>query len=204
MTYGKIALCLALAALVSQVQALPSADSIRSAFEQMDPNRDQRISLVEWDQHSFALFRAADTNRDGSLDAEEIHAGPGPSETFTKFDANQNGRLEIDEFMQLRRKLMQVADFNGSDTIDRPEFEIFTLLAEVGWEDTDNNGRLSFSELRAGLAKVFQLADTNQDGVLNETEASFLRTLSYAAITEHGPLSPSRLYVYYRNQLTGQ
>lgn len=204
MRFVRTAFCLFLLTQVGRLLALPSADSLRSAFEQMDPNRDQQIGLVEWDQHAFALFRAADIDRDNSLDAAEISSGPGNSEAFAKFDANQNERLEIDEFMQLRRKLMVVADINGNEIVDRVEFELFRLISEAGWEDADNNGRIGFPELRASLAKVFRLADTDQDETLSETEAGFLSPVSYASITAQGPLTSGRLYVHYRNQLTGE
>lgn len=184
--------------------ALPSADNLQSAFEQLDRNRDQLIGLVEWDQNAFALFRAADLNRNDSLEATEIAEGPGNTNTFAKFDANQNGRLELDEFMQLRRMLFTVADINGNDTINRIEFELFQLISEAGWDDVDKNGRINFTELRASMAKVFELADTDSDETLTEAEATFLSPVSYAASIAQGPLTAGRLYVYYRRHLTGE
>lgn len=184
--------------------ALPSAHNLQSAFEQLDRNRDQLIGLVEWDQNAFALFRATDLNRNDSLEATEIAAGPGNTDTFAKFDANQNGRLELDEFMQLRRMLLTVADINGNDSINRVEFELFQLISEAGWYDADKNGRINFAELRVSMAKVFELADTDRDGTLSEAEANFLSPVSYAAATAQGPLTSGRLYVYYRRHLTGE
>ena len=196
--------CALLLLLTGSATALPSAEQLQSAFERFDHNRDQLISLVEWDQNAFALFRAADLNRNDSLDADEAAGGPGSSAAFAQFDLNHNGRLEPDEFMQLRRKLMIVADINGNDSINRVEFELFQLISEAGWEDTDKNGRLNFTELRASLAKVFELAETDRDEVLSEAEAHFLSPVSYAAATAEGPLTAGRLYVHYRRHLTGE
>lgn len=204
MRFSKPVICSFVLALGSPVLALPGAVEIRNAFELIDHDRDQHVSLLEWDQHAFALFRTADVNRDGSLDEVEIAEGPGKSGAVEQFDANRNGRLEIDEFMQLRRKLLVVADINGSDTVDRVEFEIFLLVSEAGWEDENGNGRMNLSELRTSLNKVFQLADADGDGTLSAAEAHFLTPVSYTAITSRGPLTPPRLYAHYRGQLTGE
>ena len=204
MCFVRTALCTTLVTLASSALALPSADSLQSAFEQLDHNRDQQIGLVEWDQNAFALFRAADLNRNDSLEATEIADGPGHSDTFAKFDTNQNERLELDEFMQLRRMLLRVADINGNDSINRVEFDLFQLISEAGWVDEDKNGRINFAELRVSMAKVFALADSDQDGSLSAAEANFLSPVSYAAATDQGPLTSGRLYVYYRRLLTGE
>ncbi|MEZ5412676.1 MAG: EF-hand domain-containing protein [Opitutaceae bacterium] len=204
MRFVRTALCTAIVTLAGPASALPSADSLQSAFDQLDHNRDQQIGLVEWDQNAFALFRAADLNRNESLEAAEIAEGPGQSDAFAKFDANQNEQLELDEFMQLRRMLLRVADINGNDSINRVEFDLFQLLSEAGWEDEDQNGRINFAELRISMAKVFALADTDQDGSLSPAEANFLSPVSYAAATAQGPLTSGKLHVYYRRLLTGE
>jgi len=204
MNLVRTARCALLLLLTGTAMALPSAEQLQSAFERLDHNSDQLISLVEWDQNAFALFRATDLNRNDSLDAEEVAEGPGSSAAFTQFDINHNGQLELDEFMQLRRKLMIVADINSNDSINRVEFELFQLISEAGWEDADKNGRLNFTELRASIAKVFELADTDRNGVLSAAEANFLSPLSYNVATAEGPLTSERLYIYYRRHLTGE
>ncbi|MCC6416309.1 MAG: hypothetical protein IT582_10415 [Opitutaceae bacterium] len=203
MTLLQPAIALVGLTLAGTALALPTTADLQRAFDQLDHNRDQLIGQVEWDQHAFALFRAADTDRDNRLSPAEIEAGPGHSETVNKFDLNRDGLLELDEFIDLRRKLFVTADINGDDRVNRVEFELYQLIAEVGWEDADGNGRLNFTELRASLAKVFQLADTDHDGVLTEAEASFLSSISYDAATAKGDLDAARFYAYYRWHLTG-
>lgn len=49
MRFVRTALCTAIVTLAGPASALPSADSLQSAFDQLDHNRDQQIGLVEWD-----------------------------------------------------------------------------------------------------------------------------------------------------------
>lgn len=183
--------------------ALPSASSLDIAFRQLDHNHDNNIGLVEWDQYSFALFHAADRNKDGQLSTEEVKENADAIDTFDRFDSNRDGRLSIDEFMQLRRMLFTVADINANDYLDSTEYVLFRLISEAGWVDTNNNGRLNFSELRASLAAVFKVADVNGDQKLSADEAHFLNSAVYNALTSDGPLTYDKLNNYYRHLLTG-
>lgn len=186
--------------------ALPDVDTLRTGFAQLDLDKDGRVTPKEWDQHAFALFNAADLNKNNRLDAHEVNLDTDAEaeNTFVRADANQDGQLSVDEFMQLRRALFKVADINGGGFINPVEYTLFRLLSVSGWTDTNHNGRINFPELRGSLAMLQSAADTDGDGELSATEANFLTPEEYAAATAKGPLDANGLYRLYVHYLTGE
>ncbi|MCF7687644.1 MAG: EF-hand domain-containing protein [Cephaloticoccus sp.] len=197
-------LILALAAGATSLQALPDAATLRTSFERIDLDKNGQISMLEWDQYSFALFRHRDLNRNDILEPDEIASDADSENIIARADTNQDGVLRIKEFMQLRRALFNVADINRGEFLNLMEYTLFRLIAASGWDDTNHNGRFDFSELRASLVLVFGLADTDQDKELSPTEAGFIIPEDYARATAKGPLNAEALYLLYRYHLTGE
>jgi Ca2+-binding EF-hand superfamily protein len=174
----KARLLLVLGALLlsfgSTARALPVAAELKSAFAAIDADHDSAISLGEWENASFALFRSADRNNDNSLDPSELGGTTITQDTFLLIDEDHNGRLSIAEFMRLRRAVFTAADIDRGDSLSLVEFELLTLLAQTGWTDRNHNGRIEPSELKAALIQAFGQIDDNHDGFLSTTEAAYM------------------------------
>jgi Ca2+-binding EF-hand superfamily protein len=183
--------------------AFPPAAEIKAAFKALDKSRNDAISADEWDQASFALFRAADKNNDNFLDPAEIAPGTAVPSTFFRADADRDGRLSVGEFMTLRRAIFNAADIDRDETLTFVEYELLRLLVEAGWTDTNKDGRIQISELRASLAKVFEQCDADHDGALTPAEAYFMQPGDFAAAdTNHdGKLTLDELVAGYRRRL---
>ena len=153
---------------------LPAAAELKNAFAAIDADHDGVISLAEWENASFALFRSADRNNDNSLDPSELSGTTITQDTFLLIDEDHNGRLSISEFMRLRRAVFTAADIDRGDTLSLVEFELLTLLAQTGWTDRNHNGRIEPSELKAALIQAFGLLDDTHDGFLSTTEAAYM------------------------------
>lgn len=190
-------------ALASPVLALPTASALQLSFQRLDHNHNGNLSPIEWDQHAFALFQSTDRNNDNEIDPTEIVDDTETVNSFARSDLDRDGRLSIDEFMQLRRLLFKVADINAGESIDAAEYDLFRLIGEAGWEDTNHNGRLDLNEIRESLQNLVKLADLDGSGDLSAEEAVFLSPQNHAKATADGPLNAIRLYAHYRNRLTG-
>ena len=73
-------------------------------FEQMDANKDGKVTAEELTAQAAARFAVADTNGDGSLSLEEMKAGAQAmhSERLLKrFDANNDGALSAEELAKV-------------------------------------------------------------------------------------------------------
>lgn len=180
---------LALAGMItlsSGLLAVPPAAEIKRVFDALDTSQNDAIGLAEWEQASFALFKSADTNRDNFLSRDEIAPGAVSLETFLTADSNQDGKLSIGEFMTLRRAIFRAADLNGDDFLEINEYEIFHLLAQVGWNDRNKNGRLDPNELKAALTLAFEQLDTDKNGALDAVEGAFLSPTHRAEMEKSG------------------
>jgi len=105
------AFLLGLLSLGSALHAVPDAAAIKQAFIALDTTKNDAISLAEWEKDSFALFKAADANRDNHLSRDEISPGAVASETFLTADSDQDGKLSIGEYMNLRRAIFRAARY---------------------------------------------------------------------------------------------
>lgn len=76
--------------------------ALSASFEQLDANRDARLSQRELRTSVENHLRAADINRDGAIDREEAEAGlPQLARFFGRLDADGNGRLTADEVQRV-------------------------------------------------------------------------------------------------------
>lgn len=195
---------LGLLALGSALRAVPTSAEIQKAFAALDTTKNDAISLAEWEHDSFALFKAADTNRDNHLTRDEISPGSIAAETFLTADSDQDGKLSIGEYMNLRRAIFRAADINRDDYLVIYEYEIFHLLADFGWHDRNKNGRLDPNELKAALTRAFEQLDTDHDGLLNTTEGAFLSAEHRAEMEKAtGRLTVDAFIAGYMHLLTG-
>jgi len=197
-------LIFALVACVNLGHAFSDAEDLHANFSRIDFDKNSQISVLEWDQYSFALFRRADANQDDMLETGETIGDTITENIIARADANQDGFLRIDEFMKLRRSLFIVADINRGEFLNEVELTLFTLISETGWTDTNYNARFDFSELRTSLGNIFRRADANQDSELTRAEANFLSEEEYARASSNGALTTKELYSLYVFHLTGE
>lgn len=195
---------LGLLVLGSTLRAVPTAASIQKAFVALDTTKNDAVSLAEWEQDSFALFKAADANRDNHLTRDEIPPGSVAAETFLTADSDQNGKLAIGEYMNLRRAIFRAADINRDDYLVSYEYEIFHLLSEFGWHDRNKNGRLDPTELKAALTRAFEQLDADHDALLSPVEGAFLSPEHRAEMEKAtGRLTVDAFIAGYMQLLTG-
>lgn len=105
-------------------------------FDEIDADKDGKITLAEMEAFRAARFAAADTDKDGALSAEELlamHAAERAAREaqrganmIAKFDANADGKLSADELPQ---------PGNATNMFDRV--------------DTDKDGAISKAEADA-------------------------------------------------------
>lgn len=193
----------ALALLPVVVRAFPTAAQIKTAFVALDTSKNDAIKLEEWNEASFALFRAADKNNNNFIDPGEIATGGVAQDTFVRADTDHDDRLSVGEFMALRRAIFQIADIDHDDSLTFVEYELFIVMERVGWTDRNRDGRIELSELRESLAKAFAPLDTDNDGQLTPAEAAYMPPEEFAKFDKDhdGKLSSAEFVAGYRSAL---
>ena len=184
-------------------RALPTAAQIKTAFNAVDASHNGVISAEEWDQASFALFRAADKNNDDTIDREELGASTIAPDTFLRADLDRNERLSVGEFSEQRRALFQTCDIDRNDFLSASEFELFIVMERVGWLDANQNNRIELSELTSSLVRAFGELDTDRDSTLSEAEAGYMRPAAFKRFDANrdGTLSRDEFVDGYRNEM---
>ena len=146
-----------------------------AGFNNLDHNRDRRISSNEW-HFDVETFRRVDRNRDGFLNQSEFLGGDiddARDASFDDLDWNNNGRVERSEW-------------NGSDSVftslDRNRDGVLSRFEVVGGVNTPNDTYDEFASLdynRNGAITrdewhwstvSFDRRDTNRDGRLSRQE----------------------------------
>lgn len=103
------------------------------SFEEVDANKDAKITQEEISTHFKARFDAADANKDGALDAEEMtaYAKAKQDERIAKRtermierrDANDDGKLSFEEMQPKKQgKMFDRLDADDDGAISVEEF----------------------------------------------------------------------------------
>jgi hypothetical protein len=191
LTFSFLALqWMGLAAPAAVTSAEAQAPLSRMRFEQLDRNKDGRVTRDEWNGSENA-FRNRDWNGDGVLSGNEVRAGvhrdtdladhnPNQFErnlnwsrtNFTSLDHNRDGRLSANEW-HFDLETFRRVDANRNDSLSLQEFlgEGVDDLRDDSFDDMDwnNNGRVERTEWYGGTAEFTRL-DANRDGVLSRFE----------------------------------
>ena len=161
------------------------------------PRMPKPISRAHYDKIVTAMFRDADTNRDGLVTLEEFHAlvnarrDAAIKARFARVDANGDGTISIAEFTAWQQQMGSVAidergalgdragqvlevvapDF-GKDDDDRMLADLIepisgTLIAKA---NTNYDAGVSLEELLAYEGAKFEVTDADKDGYLSMQE----------------------------------
>ena len=175
------------------VLAQNQTQSARMRFEEMDRDRNGKISRDEW-RGSDRSFEVHDWNGDGELSGPEVAIGgrrttsvdqsdhmpsrlerylSWTAEGFTSLDHNRDRKITPNEWHYDRETFRRV-DRDGNGSLSRAEF-----LGAADWDDdrgdnfddldVDNDGRVERDEWHGSRA-VFDQLDRNRDGVLSRYE----------------------------------
>jgi Ca2+-binding EF-hand superfamily protein len=146
----------------------------RTAFTNLDHNRDGRLTSNEW-HYDLETFRRVDRNRDNAINVSEF-LGEGwdddRGDNFDDLDFNNNGRVERTEWHGGRNEF-NALDRNRDGFLSR--FEMvgsqpgMTTWNEFQNLDYDRNGNLSRAEWHWSNASFTQ-RDTNRDGIISTSE----------------------------------
>jgi Ca2+-binding EF-hand superfamily protein len=147
----------------------------QAGFNNLDHNRDRRISANEW-HYDRETFRRVDRNRDGSLDQTEFMGGDvddARDASFDDLDWNNNGRVERNEWYG-SDSVFSNMDQNRDGALSR--FEVVGGVEEPNdtWDqfaslDYDRNGSIARDEWHWSTAS-FNRNDSNRDGRLSRQE----------------------------------
>ena len=147
-----------------------------SGFDNLDHNRDLRITANEW-HFDLETFRRVDRNGNGSLDRTEFLGtddwDDDRGDNFDDLDYNNNGRVERSEWHGGAAAFNSL-DRNRDGVLTRFEVAGGTDYTSDTWDqfanlDYNRNGSVARDEWHwSGTA--FDARDTNRDGVLSRRE----------------------------------
>lgn len=154
-------------------------------FEQIDTNKDGKVSLAELTASRESWLTQIDTNKDGVATQAEIDASMASKrqghvqKMFEREDANKDGRLTRDE-TRLPSALFEKADANKDAALTPAELgnahnqarhEKAGRGAGKGRHfDQNGDGKVERQELRTAAANQFARLDQNKDGSLSSDE----------------------------------
>lgn len=154
------------------------------------PSMPKAIKRARFDQIVTGMFQAADTNRDGTVTIDELHAIVAArratiiKDRFAAIDTDRNGAISMAEFTAWQSRMGAVANSDAAATGDKgapisdaimPDLGRDRVLAAViepltgttiASANTNYDAGISLAELLAYEGKLFDAADTDHDGYL--------------------------------------
>ncbi len=102
--------------------AVPGAAGAASkTFQQMDKNKDGKLSMQEMDREAARIFNEHDKNGDGVLERGEYERIPGEKTKFEELDADRNGKLSIEELRRAAKERFDRKDRNADGALSEEE-----------------------------------------------------------------------------------
>ncbi|CAN5150107.1 hypothetical protein BH24PSE2_BH24PSE2_07060 [soil metagenome] len=151
----------------------PSGSSMAKSFEELDADRDSRLSKDEATESKILdeqKFAEADTNQDDYLSRTEydsvksqVSSGSSMAKSFRELDADQNSKLSKDEATKsqlIDEESFALADLDQDDQLSQTEYEMA------------KSGSQSWSPSGSSVAKSFEELDADQDSKLSKDEAT--------------------------------
>jgi Ca2+-binding EF-hand superfamily protein len=147
----------------------------QAGFNNLDHNRDRRITANEW-HFDRETFRRVDRNNDGALDQNEFlgtDVDDARDASFDDLDWNNNGRVERSEWAGSAAVFNQL-DRNRDGVLSRFEVVGGVNGPNDTWDefvslDYDRNGSVTRDEWHWS-ANSFNQRDSNRDGRLSRQE----------------------------------
>jgi len=146
----------------------------RTAFQNLDHNRDGRLSANEW-HYDFETFHRVDANRDNSISLNEFlgaNVDDDRSDDFDDLDYNNNGVVERKEWHGSQATFANF-DRNRDGVLSRYELAGsqpgLSTYNEFQGLDYDRSGSISRNEWHWSAASFGQY-DTNRDGRISTSE----------------------------------
>ncbi|HTV22654.1 MAG TPA: hypothetical protein VMG12_28390 [Polyangiaceae bacterium] len=155
-------------------------------FEQIDTNKDGKISLAELTASRETWLTKVDTNKDGVATPAEIEASMSArhqerlQKMFERDDANKDGRLTREE-TRMPSAFFEKADANKDGALTLAELGNARKTAHADQQakhgpgkgarfDQNGDGKVDLQELRAAAQNQFAQLDKNKDGSLTNDE----------------------------------
>jgi len=154
------------------------------------PRGPKPIKRARFDQIVTEMFRMADTNRDGTVTIDELHAIVAARRAaliksrFAAIDTDRNGTISMAEFTAWQDRMGALANSDAAATGDTGAPISDAIMPDLGNErvlasviepltgtvianaNTNMDAGLSLAELLAYEGKLFDAADTDHDGYL--------------------------------------
>jgi Ca2+-binding EF-hand superfamily protein len=181
-------------------------------FLEADKDNDGKVTLAEANAIAASKFAAADTNKDGYLDAAEKAAarvgigprrqgaGPGPKGAGpARFDKNGDGKVSKDEAPARMKEHFDAIDTNKDGSLDQQELQAArakhgakSVADRVAHLDKNKDGKLSKDEVPERMQKHFDAVDTNKDGFVDaqELEAAHQKRMQQGGKGPDGKAGP--------------
>jgi len=88
------------------------------SFQEMDKNRDGKLSMEEFDQEALKVFKENDHNNDGALSQSEFNQIRGAKSKFEDLDTNKDGKVSIQELRDAARTKFNQLDRKREYNLD--------------------------------------------------------------------------------------
>ena len=142
-------------------------------FENLDQNKDGKVTRAEMLSRATERFDKADTNKDGKVTPEERKASfqQFAEQRFAEQDKNKDGALSADELPGHFAKRMEKFDTNKDGKLTRAELQALAdqhkgrFGKHFGADETRTR-----ADLVAHVGERFDKLDTNKDGTLTQDE----------------------------------